>query len=78
MASARELWLVHFLWEITTLGADHSEYIGGKASCALQVGDDRLVPQSPRLPFTLFPEQGPGRKAVSPRSLEPKGLAWAP
>lgn len=66
--------LVHFLCEIATLGADRSEYIRGKTSCALQIGDDRLVPHSPRLPFTLFPEQGPGMKAVSPLSLEPREL----
>lgn len=54
------------------MGADHSEDTWEKASCALQIGDDRLVPHGPRLPFTLFPEQGPGVKAVSPLSREPR------
>lgn len=42
----------------------------------MQIGDDRVGPHRPRLPFTLFPEQGPGMKAVSPLSLESRDLFW--
>lgn len=44
--------------------------------CIAKPGDDRLLPHRPRLPFTLFPERGPGMKAVSPLSLEPRDLLW--
>lgn len=48
--------------------------MGKDKLCVAKVGDDRLVPCRPRLRFTLFPERGPGMKAVSPPSLEPRDL----
>lgn len=50
--------------------------MGKDKLCIAKIGDDRLVPHRPRLPSTLFPEQGPGMKAVSPLSLEPRDLLW--
>lgn len=44
--------------------------------CIAEPGDGRLLPHRPRLPFTLFPERGPGMKAVASLSLEPRELLW--
>lgn len=50
--------------------------MGKDKLCIAKIGDDRLVPHRSRLPFTLFPEQGPAMKAVSSLSLESRDLFW--